>query len=98
MFAAACHLMFACGLRVVWFPDINHAEHNAEKTVMSASGLSQVNEKVSFLARLPHGPQRDAGHWQAQMREAFEADSRLQNRVCVCVCSVFPAVFVQSVV
>jgi hypothetical protein len=73
MFAAANFLSYQCGLRSVWFPDINHVESNVEKGVMNASGLSQVNEKVSFLSRLPYGPQRDAGHWFGQMRLAFEA-------------------------
>jgi hypothetical protein len=73
MFAAANFLSYQCGLRSVWFPDINHVESNVEKGVMTASGLSQVNEKVSFLSRLPYGPQRDAGHWFGQMRLAFEA-------------------------
>jgi hypothetical protein len=58
---------------MVWFPDINHVESNAEKAVFTASGLSQVNEKVSFLARLPYGPRKDAGHWLSQMKQAFEA-------------------------
>jgi hypothetical protein len=75
MFAAANHLAYQCGLRVVWFPDINHVEHNVEKHVMVAAGLSQVNEKVTFLARLPYGPQRDAGHWFGQMQLAFKAGS-----------------------
>jgi hypothetical protein len=72
MFAAASHLAFHCSLRVVWFPDINHVEHNTEKGVLSASGLGQVGEKVTFLARLPRGPVSDAGHWHAQMVEAFQ--------------------------
>jgi hypothetical protein len=73
MFAAANFLSYQCGLRSVWFPDINHQESNVEKSVLIASGLGQVNEKVMFLSRLPYGPQRDAGHWFGQMRLAFEA-------------------------
>jgi hypothetical protein len=73
MFAAANFLAYSCRLRMVWFPDINHVESNAEKAVFTASGLSQVNEKVSFLARLPYGPRKDAGHWLSQMKQAFEA-------------------------
>jgi hypothetical protein len=77
MFAAANFLAYSCRLRMVWFPDINHVESNVEKAVFMASGLSQVNEKVSFLARLPYGPRKDAGHWHSQMRQAFEALSLL---------------------
>jgi hypothetical protein len=73
MFAAANFLAYSCRLRMVWFPDINHVESNAEKAVFMASGLSQVNEKVSVLARLPYGPRKDAGHWLSQMQQAFEA-------------------------
>jgi hypothetical protein len=81
MFAAANFLSYQCGLRSVWFPDINHVESNVEKGVMNASGLSQVNEKVSFLSRLPYGPQRDAGHWFGQMRLAFEASLGLLSNL-----------------
>jgi hypothetical protein len=73
MFAAANYLMYSCQLRMVWFPDINHIESNAEKAVFAAAGIQQINEKVSFLARLPYGPRKDAGHWLSQMRQAFEA-------------------------
>ena len=82
MFAAANFLAYGCLLRVMWFPDINHVESNAEKGVMTASGVAQVNEKVSFLARLPYGPQKDAGHWHSQMRQAFEAE--LVHLPCWC--------------
>jgi hypothetical protein len=73
MFAAANYLTYSCRLRMVWFPDINHIESNAEKAVFVAAGIQQINEKVSFLARLPYGPRKDAGHWHSQMRQAFEA-------------------------
>ena len=73
MFAAANFLAYSCRLRMVWFPDINHVESNAEKAVFVASGINQVNEKVSFVARLPYGPRKDAGHWHSQMRQAFQA-------------------------
>jgi hypothetical protein len=75
MFAAANFLTYSCQIRMVWFPDINHIESNAEKAVFVAAGLPQINEKVSFLARLPYGPRKDAGHWHSQMRQAFEAHS-----------------------
>ena len=77
MFAAANFLAYSCRLRMVWFPDINHVESNAEKAVFIASGLGQVNEKVSFLARLPYGPRKDAGHWLSQMQQACEALAHL---------------------
>jgi hypothetical protein len=73
MFAAANFLAYSCGLRLVWFPDINHIESNAEKAVFVATGIPQINEKVSFLARLPYGPRKNAGHWHSQMQQAFEA-------------------------
>jgi hypothetical protein len=73
MFAAANFLAYSCRLRMVWFPDINHIESNAEKAVFVAAAIQQINEKVSFLARLPYGPRKDAGHWHSQMKQAFEA-------------------------
>ena len=79
MFAAANFLAYSCRLRMVWFPDINHIESNAEKAVFVAAGLQQINEKVSFLARLPYGPRKDAGHWHSQMRQAFEASAITQQ-------------------
>ena len=75
MFAAANFLAYSCRLRMVWFPDINHIESNAEKAVFAAAGLQQINQKLSFLARLPYGPRKDAGHWHSQMRQAFEASA-----------------------
>ena len=75
MFAAANFLAYSCRLRLVWFPDINHQESNAERAVFVASGICQINEKASFLARLPYGPRKAAGHWHSQMRQAFEAFS-----------------------
>ena len=79
MFAAANFLTYSCQIRMVWFPDINHIESNAEKAVFVAAGLPQINEKVSLLARLPYGPRKDAGHWHSQMRQAFEAPSIIQQ-------------------
>ena len=75
MFAAANYLAHHCGIRVVWYPDVNHIEHNVERGVLTAAGLSQINEKTSFLSRLPYGPSRDAGHWFNQMKFAFQARS-----------------------
>lgn len=91
MFAAANFLSYQCGLRLVWYPDVNHVEHNVERHVMVAAGLAQVNEKVTFLSRLPHGPQRDAGHWFCQTREAFMAPTcisppAIRTRWLVCCC------------
>ena len=79
MFAAANFLAYSCQIRMVWFRDINHIESNAEKAVFVAAGLPQINEKVSFLARLPYGPRKDAGHWHSQMRQAFEAPTIIQQ-------------------
>jgi hypothetical protein len=79
MFAAANFLAYSCGLRLVWFPDINHIESNAEKAVFVATGIPQINEKVSFLARLPYGPRKNAGHWHSQMQQAFEAPAFFRN-------------------
>jgi hypothetical protein len=73
MFAASNYLGHHCGIRVVWFPDVNHIEHNVERGVMAAAGLAQVNGKATFLSRLPYGPSRDAGHWFGQMKFAFQA-------------------------
>ena len=73
MFASANFLAYELGLRIVWFPDVNHVEANIDKGVFTASGVSQVSEKASFLARLPYGPARDAGHWHGQMKAAFRA-------------------------
>ena len=75
MFAAANYLAHHCGIRVVWYPDVNHIEHNVERGVLTAAGLSQINEKTSFLSRLPYGLSRDAGHWFNQMKFAFQARS-----------------------
>jgi hypothetical protein len=83
MFAAANFLAYSCQIRMVWFPDINHIESNAEKAVFVAAGLPQINEKVSFLARLPYGPRKDAGHWHSQMRQAFEAPTVIQQETFV---------------
>jgi hypothetical protein len=77
MFAAANFLAYSCRLRMVWFPDINHIESNAEKAVFVAAAVQQINEKVSFLSRLPYGPRKDAGHWHSQMKQAFEAPAFL---------------------
>jgi hypothetical protein len=79
MFAAANFLAYSCQIRMVWFPDINHIESNAEHAVFVAAGLPQINEKVSFLARLPYGPRKNAGHWHSQMRQAFEAPTIIQQ-------------------
>jgi hypothetical protein len=90
MFAAANFLTYSCQIRMVWFPDINHIESNAEKAVFVAAGLSQINEKVSFLARLPYGPRKDAGHWHSQMRQAFEAPTIIgQETTSPYACMIF---------
>ena len=73
MFASANFLSYELGLRIVWFPDVNHVEANIDSGVFVASGLNQVNEKARFLARLPYGPARDSGHWHGQMKTASRA-------------------------
>jgi hypothetical protein len=78
LFAACVHLSVHCGLRLVWFPDVNHQEHNVEGAVLQAAGLSQINEKVRFLSKLARGPQRSPGHWFGQLNWAFKVGPSLQ--------------------
>lgn len=75
MFAASLVMSLQLRLRVIWFPDTNHQEANIEKNVMVASGLKQLSEKAVFVKRLPHGPERSAGHWRGQLQSVFEARS-----------------------
>ena len=67
--------MAACGVAVAHFPDVNHQESNIDATLLNAVGLGMVDEKTLFLARLKHGPMREAGHWGGQLKEALQAPS-----------------------
>ena len=71
MFGAHCLLAYNEGLRVCWFPDCNHQESNADAAVLAASGFSNLEAKITFLARFNHGPY-SGGRWLGQQREACE--------------------------
>ena len=73
LFKAALHLGLELKLRLIWFPDINHIEHNVDKGIMLACNLDQLNEKALFLGRLHRGPKMAAGRWHGQIKRAHEA-------------------------
>ncbi len=73
LFAAQNHLAYSCGLRLVWFPDLNHIEANVDTGVLQAAGLAHLAEKALFLSRLNYGPKREVGHWHGQMQLAHKA-------------------------
>ena len=74
LFKAALHLGLELKLRLIWFPDINHIEHNVDKGIMLACNLDQLNEKALFLGRLHRGPKMAAGRWHGQIKRAHQAD------------------------
>ena len=73
LFKAALHLSLELKLRLVWFPDINHVEHNVDKGIMAACDLEQLSEKALFLGRLHRGPKKIAGKWHGQIKQAHQA-------------------------
>ena len=70
-FAMYVHLAFHVGLRVVYFPDLNHIESNLDDGLFTALGLGHMDAKSRFLGRLHRGPQKSPGHWHAQIQNAF---------------------------
>jgi hypothetical protein len=95
MFASHVWLAYHVGLRMVWFPDINHQEANIDSGMMAASGLEQVDAKVLFLSRFNHGPWR-GGRWLGVQREAAQAlvcrNSRLTIIIFIVVIIAFMCV------
>jgi hypothetical protein len=73
VFAAYIFLAVSAGLRIAFFPDANHQESNIDASLLPAINLGHLDDKMLFLARLKHGPNREAGHWHSQLREGFEA-------------------------
>ena len=67
------HLSIELGLRLVWFPDISHVEHNVDKNVIAAYALEQLSEKALLLGRLHRGPKKAAGKWHGQIKKAHKA-------------------------
>ena len=76
LFATYVHLAYTVGLRLVYFPDINHIESNVESGIFVAINFEHLTEKSLFLARLHHAPRRSEGRWHSQIKYAFEV-SRL---------------------
>ena len=68
--------MYIIKLRLVWFPDINHVEHNVDKGIMTACDLENLSEKALFLGRLHRGPKKAAGKWHGQIKQAYQADGQ----------------------
>ena len=56
LFATYVHLAFTVGLRLLYFPDINHIEANVENGIIDAMNFGHLAEKSLFLARLHHSP------------------------------------------
>ena len=73
MFKAYLHLAERLGLRVIWFPDINHIESNVDSGIMKACDLDHLCEKALFLGRLHRGPKKAAGRWHGQIKQAHKA-------------------------
>ena len=80
LFATYVHLAYTVGLRLVYFPDINHIEANVENGIFEAINFEHLSEKSLFLARLHHGPKRSEGRWHSQIKYAFKVGRPLQRR------------------
>ena len=72
------HLAFHVGLRIVYFPDLNHVESNLDDGLFTALGLGHMDAKSRFLGRLHRSPQKSPGHWHAQIQNAYK-DHRFRN-------------------
>ena len=72
LFATHVHLAYTIGLRLVYFPDINHIEANVENGIFDAIGFGHLTEKSFFLSRLHHAPKRSEGRWHVQIKYAFK--------------------------
>ena len=72
LFATYVHLAYTVGLRLVYFPDINHIESNVENGIFEAINFGHLTEKSLFLSRLHHGPRRSEGRWHVQIKYAFK--------------------------
>ena len=72
LFATYVHLSYTVGLRLVYFPDINHIESNVENGIFPAINFGHLTEKSLFLAKLHHAPKRSEGRWHSQIKQAFE--------------------------
>lgn len=73
-FAMYVNLAFHEGLRIVYFPDINHVEGNVDSGLLEALDMPHIDAKSKFLCRLHYGPTKGEGHWHAQIKSAFKAD------------------------
>ena len=80
LFAAYMNLVYTVGLRLVYFPDINHIESNVESGIFQAINFEHLTEKSLFLAKLHHGPQRSEGRWHTQIKNAFQVSQFLHRR------------------
>ena len=72
LFATYVHLAYTVGLRLTYFPDINHIESNVENGIFDAMNFGHLAEKSLFLARLHHAPRRSEGRWHVQIKYAFK--------------------------
>ena len=72
LFATYVHLAYMIGLRLLYFPDINHIESDVENGIFEAINCEHLSEKSLFLARLHHAPKRSEGRWHSQIKYAFQ--------------------------
>ena len=62
--------MDAQGYRNVWFPDNNHQDSNSNNMVTKLTGQTCSNEKLMWLSKLRHGPDKNLGLFFSKIREA----------------------------
>ena len=68
-------ITFHDDIRSVYFPDLNHVEHNVDGGLLEAQNLSFLDAKSRHLCKLHHGPKKSEGHFHGQIKEAFQVGS-----------------------
>ena len=72
LFRTGIDLMYGLGLRVLYFPGIDHQESRIDTGMMEALDLGHLTGKALFLSRLTRGPEKKPGRWHRQIRRVCE--------------------------
>ena len=69
LFRTGIDLMYGLGLRVLYFPGIDHIESRIDTGMMEALDLGHLSAKALFLSNLNHKPDLAPGKWHRQIQK-----------------------------
>ena len=69
LFRTGIDLMYGLGLRVLYFPGIDHIESRIDTGMMEALDLGHLSAKALFLSQLNFKPEFSPGKWHRQIQK-----------------------------